>query len=118
MGSLKVVLAFLVILIASLTLIGCTPSPEEPCNFTTNTSITAYRLPDSTSDVFGTMSVGDTFAALARTVDGWLGFDPGVAQAGNTGLAHHRWVLMNINVSPSCLSTVELVTLADVEADM
>jgi hypothetical protein len=108
----------LVLLTVSMTLAGCTlTAPEEPCTFTPNTPLTAYRLPDITSDVFG-MVPGGTYPALARTADGWVGFDPGVAQAGNIGLAHHRWVLLNTIISPSCLTSVDLVTLADVQADM
>ena len=64
------------------------------------------------------MSAGDTYDILARTAEGWVGFDPGVAQAGNIGLAHHRWVFINITISPSCLETVDIVTLTDVMADM
>ena len=118
MNTQRAIYAILVILIASLILISCTPTPQQPCTFTANMPVTAYRLPDSASDVFGTMSTGDTFEVLARTADGWLGFDPGVAQAGNIGLAHHRWILMNVTLSSSCLNSVDLVTLADVEADL
>ena len=64
------------------------------------------------------VSSGDSYEALAWTADGWVGFDPGVAQAGNIGLAHHRWVFLGVIISPSCLSSVDLVTLADVEADL
>jgi hypothetical protein len=78
----------------------------------------AYRLPDFASDVFGVVSSGDSYEALAWTADGWVGFDPGVAQAGNIRLAHHRWVFLGVFISPSCLSSVDLVTLADVEADL
>ena len=107
------------ILIAATILASCTPTaPAGPCEFTANVPLTAYRLPDGTSDVFGTISTGETFEALARTADGWLGFDPGVAQAGNVGLARNRWVQLNASLSPSCLTTVDLVTLADVEADL
>jgi hypothetical protein len=102
-----------------IVLTACTPPvSSEPCMFTLNDSATAYRLPDNTSDVFGTASSGETFEALARTADGWLGFDPGVAQAGNIGLAHHRWIQLNATVSPSCLESVSLVTLQEVEADV
>lgn len=109
----------LALLTVSMTLAGCTrPAPTDPCMFTANTPLTAYRLPDDTSDVFGVVSSGDTYKALARTAEGWVGFDPGVAQAGNIGLAHHRWVLLNAFISPSCLTSVDLVTLADVQADL
>ncbi len=76
-------------------------------------------LPGSgTSGIFGTIGTGETFEALARTADGWIGFDPGIAQAGNIGLAHHRWVQLNASLSPACLDDVDLVTLADVQADL
>ncbi|HLC05500.1 MAG TPA: hypothetical protein VJK02_20880 [Anaerolineales bacterium] len=104
---------------AGLLVIGCTPTtPAGPCMFTANTAVTAYRLPDDSSDVFGTISAGETHEALARTADGWVGFDPGVAQAANVGLARHRWILLNASMTPSCLTTIDLVTLADVEADL
>lgn len=89
-----------------------------PCMLTAINSLAAYRLPDDDSDKFGVVDPGDTVEALARTVEGWVGFDPGVAQAGNKGLARHRWVLLNATVSPSCLTSVDLVTLADVKADL
>jgi hypothetical protein len=107
----------LVISIFIVSTLSCTPTPE-PCSLTANIPVTAYRLPDITSDIFGVMPQGDTFEILARTADGWLGFDPGVAQAGNRGLARHRWVLVNLTLSPSCLDTVDLVTLADIEEDL
>jgi hypothetical protein len=112
----RIAITILVIVVALL-LAGCTPPPES-CIMTANTSVTAYRLPDTSSDVFGTMPSGESFEVLARTADGWLGFDPGVAQAANIGLARHRWVLMNVSLPTSCLDAVELVTLAHVEADV
>jgi hypothetical protein len=100
-------------------LASCAPAPlATGCEFTANSSLTAFRLPDGSSDLFGTIPTGETHEALARTADGWIGFDPGIAQAGNIGLAHHRWVQLNATVSPSCLSGVDLVTLADVQADV
>jgi hypothetical protein len=107
------------ILVAIVFLASCIPTaPAGPCGFTANVSLTAYRTPDATSSVFGTISSGDSFEVMARTADGWVGFDPGVAQAGNVGLARNRWVQLNASLSPSCLSSVDLVTLSDVEADV
>lgn len=107
------------IVFVSIVLAGCTPTPASgTCSFTANTPMTAFRLPDESSDVFGAISPGDSFQILARTADGFVGFDPGIAQAGNIGLAHHRWALLNATVSPSCLADVDLVTLADVQADV
>lgn len=118
MKTRSYLIIILALLVGSLILAGCTPSSTAVCTFTANESVTVYRLPDSTSDVFGVISPGETFEVLARTADGWVGFDPGIAQAGNIGLAHHRWVLLSATISPSCLSSVELVTLADVQADL
>lgn len=112
----RIIEASLALLLLGVLLAGCTPT--GPCEFTANTPLTAYRLPVSTSMVFGTVSSGDTYEVLARTADGWLGFDPGIAQAGNMGLARPRWVRLNASLSPSCLAGVDLVTLADVEADI
>ncbi len=106
-------------------LVACVPTPEPtavgpsgPCSFTARADLAVYRLPDSTSDIFGTLPTGETHEVLAQTADGWLGFDPGIAQAGNIGLAHHRWVFNYVEVSPSCLSSVDLVTLEQVMADL
>lgn len=109
-------MVILALLTLSMALSSCVPT--GPCMFSANVPLTAYRLPDNTSDVFGVVSTGHTYEALARTAEGWVGFDPGVAQAGNIGLAHHRWVLINATLSSSCLASVDLVTLADVEADL
>ena len=109
----------LALLAIGMTLAGCSPATSsDPCMFTANDPITVYRLPDDSSDVFGVVSSGESYKALAWTAEGWVGFDPGIAQAGNIGLAHHRWVLLNATISPSCLSSVDLVTLADVQADL
>jgi hypothetical protein len=53
---------------------------------------TIYYQPTATSTVFSTLSDGVEAMALARTSDGWVGFDPGVAQADNTGMDRLRWV--------------------------
>ncbi|MFV1950315.1 MAG: hypothetical protein ACC633_10365 [Anaerolineales bacterium] len=109
-------LLILVVFALSVALAGCTPS--GPCEFTGNTALTVYRLPDASSDVFGTLPAGETHTVLAWTADGWLGFDPGIAHAGNIGLSHHRWFQLNAVVTPSCLAGVDEVALADVEADL
>lgn len=117
--KIRLSLVALSILFVTVILAGCTiPSSSESCMFTASTPLTAYRLPDDTSIVFGVVSSGDAYEVLAQTADGWVGFDPGFAQAGNIGLAHHRWVLLNAVISPSCLASVDLVTLADVQADV
>lgn len=51
-----------------------------------------FLRPDPESSVFGTLLPGDTISISAITSCGWLGFDPGVAQAGNVGVFRYRWV--------------------------
>lgn len=115
MSRIKTLILILIILIISLSAAGCVPS--GPCEFTQHMAMQVYRLPDASSEFVHTM-VGETRPVLAWTADGWLGFDPGIAQAGNIGLAHHRWVRLNAKVTPSCLLGVDQVTLADVQADV
>lgn len=112
----NVLFIFLVGLAVSIAAAGCTP--QGPCEVTGTTDLTVYRLPIVGSDIFGTLPAGETHEVLARTADGWIGFDPGIAQAGNTGLARHRWIQLNATLSPFCLAAVDLVTLGDVEHDI
>ena len=105
-------------LIAAVAVVFAGCNPTGACSLTAHAPLTIYRLPDDTSDIFGVMGSGETYKILAATTDGWYGFDPGIAQAGNIGLAHHRWVQDPVGISSSCLSSVTLVTLADVLADV
>lgn len=74
--------------------------PQGPVNEITTcnlvlpagTTYTIYYQPDVTSNVFATISDGVEAMAVARTTDGWIGFDPGVAQADNIGMDRLRWV--------------------------
>jgi hypothetical protein len=68
-------------------------SGSGECLVTNKETLTAYRESSPIAEVFGTADAGMTVMALARTKDGWLGFDPGVAQAGNVGRARLRWYL-------------------------
>jgi hypothetical protein len=63
-----------------------------PCEFTATGDLTIYRLPDLASTVFATEGAGFTIPLNSQTADGWLGFDPGYAQAGNVGPFHNRWI--------------------------
>lgn len=65
----------------------------EPCYMTPNVEITSYLRPNVTSEVFDVIPSGIRLIVEARTVDGWIGFSPGIPQAANTGVFRHRWVL-------------------------
>lgn len=115
MVSRKVLFSLMFVL--ALGLGGCVPSGD--CTVTTNTALTVYRLPDATSTEWSTLAAGEVIPNVeARTADGWIGFDPGVAQAPNVGLYRLRWVQDTVTFVPSCADDLDLVTLEDVLADM
>ena len=79
------------------------PTAETPttagCELVANTQTTVYQRPSLDADVFGTLSAGDRATVRANTADGWLGFDPGIAQAANVGVFRLRWVLRSDAIS-------------------
>lgn len=118
MKAKKIILSLLSAMLFFLLIVACNPGEVEgECQLTANEALTAYRFPDENSDVFGSMFPGESFKVLARTSDGWLGFDPGVAQAGFIGLARHRWIEDPLTISPSCIDSVEIVTMEEIMAD-
>lgn len=82
-------------------------SPQTPqageCSATPTGSaqVNAYMQPSLLSNVFGTLPPSESVVIVGRSAEGWLGFDPGVAQAGNTGIDRLRWIPPN---SPVMLS--------------
>lgn len=74
-----------VLLLAALTALPCT----------VENSLTAYERPGLSAEVFGTISPGEVVEVLVITGSGWLGFDPGTAQAGNSGSFRYRWLQPN-----------------------
>jgi hypothetical protein len=68
---------------------------------TAGAGVNAYLRPSLSAEVFGTVPEATPLVVAARTADGWLGFDPGVAQAANTGLFRLRWVSATAAISLS-----------------
>lgn len=70
-----------------------------------------YTRPSVQADVFAPLSAAEFPIALgAKTADGWLGFEPGVAQAANIGVFRLRWVLAaEVQVSGECQTLPEVV---------
>jgi hypothetical protein len=62
------------------------------CTLTAQADVTVYQRPSTQASQFGTLATGDMAQAMMRTADGWLGFDPGTAQAANVGVFRLRWV--------------------------
>ncbi|MGA9532627.1 MAG: hypothetical protein WBR18_07915, partial [Anaerolineales bacterium] len=66
--------------------------PTTGCQIMATGSLTAYTRPSRAAQPFGSLSGGMPVYLEARTPDGWYGFNPGVAQAANIGVFHHRWL--------------------------
>lgn len=77
------------------------PGGSGPCEANVATDITVYTRPSLTADEFGVLSPGTPVTLSGRTADGWLGFDPGVAQAANIGVFRLRWIPPDTAVSLS-----------------
>lgn len=84
------------------------------CWLMTHVNLTAYYQPSTSAEVFGETGADLQAVAMARTADGWIGFDPGVAQADNQGLARLRWILPEAgNLSfdpPGCDTRLPIVS--------
>ena len=74
------------------------PAPVT-CTLTAQTDVTVYQRPSTAANQFGTLAAGETAEATAQTADGWLGFDPGTAQAANVGVFRLRWVAPDADVA-------------------
>ncbi len=77
---------------------------ENPCHLDTTNDNIVYDRPRAQSDLFATLPSDTTVILTAQTVTGWLGFEPGVAQAANTGVFRYRWFAPNgdYTLSASC----------------
>jgi len=82
----------------------------EPCLIVARGDVTVYSRPSSNAAVFGSMASGFHVIPEGRTADGWLGFDPGVAQAANVGIFRLRWIeeSSDIELEGACEDLPEL----------
>jgi len=64
-------------------------------------SLRVYYRPSADAEVFGVVAPGESLMVCSRTVGGWLGFQPGVAQAGNIGPFRLRWVRPDSSILPA-----------------
>jgi|GEM_PF-1977291 len=70
---------------------GAGPVPQS-CDMVAEGEVTVYQRPSADATVFGSMPAGSRVTVEGKTADGWLGFDPGVAQAANVGVFRLRWI--------------------------
>lgn len=71
---------------------GAAPLSESIVMVVAEDSVAVSARPDAADAVWGALVPGDSVVIEATTRDGWLGFDPGVAQAGNSGSFRYRWI--------------------------
>lgn len=98
------------LIVFALLLASCIPTPTAlppagDCLVSAVNGAPVYMRASAAADVFGYLG-GETVQATVRTADGFYGFDPGVAQAGNVGLFRMRWVLKthDVTLSEGCAS--------------
>lgn len=77
------------------------PTTAEACVVTAQSDITVYQRPSTESGIFGTLGGGEFVQPTMQSSDGWLGFDPAVAQAANVGVFRLRWLPPDADTSQS-----------------
>jgi len=85
--------AALVLAVPDLMAEGVLLSPDD--------SLRVYCRPSAAAEVFGVVAPGESLMVCSRTAGGWLGFQPGVAQAGNIGPFRLRWVRPDSSAMPA-----------------
>ncbi|GAB3827510.1 SH3 domain-containing protein [Hymenobacter jeollabukensis] len=68
------------------------PTAANRCARVAARAATVYQRPGAKAPKFGQLTSGENVTLLARTADGWVGFDPATAQAANVGVFRLRWV--------------------------
>lgn len=85
------------------------PSGPGTCTMTTTGSVTLYERPSTEAQIFSEVGAGETAIVIGRTADGWVGFDPGVAQAANIGVFRMRWAFFDdVSLTGNCVGVPEL----------
>ena len=71
------------------------PYDENECILICVDSVDVFTRPDSAALFMSRLAPRNQVVISGKTVDGWLGFDPGVAQAANIGSFRLRWIAGN-----------------------
>lgn len=80
------------------------PQGEGACSLLAEQASQLYTRPSQQAQPFAELEPGFSAQVLARSADGWVGFDPGVAQAANQGIFRLRWVQASaVQLSGDCL---------------
>ena len=80
------------------------PDEDGACTLVTSEATITYDRPSSAAQVFSEVEAGFSAVVAGRTADGWVGFDPGLAQAANIGIFRLRWVHFDeVTLSGACV---------------
>ncbi len=71
---------------------GAMPATETAVTLVAEDSVIVRARPDTADAPWAVLLPGEAVDIAVRTADGWLGFDPGVAQAGSSGSFRYRWI--------------------------
>lgn len=81
------------------------PDGAGTCSLTLDEATTLYDRPSTEAQIFSEGVAGFNAVVTGRTFDGWVGFDPGIAQAANVGIFRLRWVHFdNVSLTGNCVS--------------
>jgi hypothetical protein len=97
--------------VPSATPVSPFPWPDEAgtCTLVTTGTVTLYDRPSTEAQIFSEVGADFSSVVTGRTVDGWVGFDPGVAQAANIGVFRLRWAFFDdVSLSGDCVSVPQL----------
>ncbi len=78
--------------IQTIILIAFLATSAIAVSFTAEETVDTFTRPDPDSDIWAELLPGEGVNLEVRTESGWLGFDPGVAQAANTCSFRYRWL--------------------------
>ena len=101
---------------ATITSSSAFPWPDEAgtCTMTTTGSVTLYDRPSTEAQIFSEVGAGTSAVVTGRTADGWVGFDPGIAQAANIGVFRLRWAFFDdVSLTGACVDVPELTWLPE-----
>ncbi len=92
--------------IFSLLAITISSVSASPAAFESLDSLDVYSRPNSRSEIWSQLLPGESVTLEVITASGWLGFEPGVAQAANTCSFRYRWLPPDSSVATDSLTVI------------
>lgn len=81
------------------------PAESSACTLVTSETQVLFNRPSIESPEFAEIEAGFSIQVTGRTADGWVGFDPAIAQAANIGIFRLRWAHFDqVELSGDCVS--------------